>query len=188
MPNVLAIVKEPDQVLRQKARDIDVADISSKKIQDLIAAMKHTLASTPDGVGLAAPQVGESLRIFIISDEAEEIDRTQDARQIHDNDPDSKNIKPYPVRAWHYYVFINPRIITTSRQKYDGAEGCLSVPGVFGTIKRKEKIIMQAFDEHGKKFTRGAARFFARVMQHEFDHLEGTLFIDSATNIGKSQN
>lgn len=188
MPSVLPIVKEPHPVLRQKARDIDSADISSKKIQDLIAAMKRTLASTPDGVGLAAPQVGESLRLFIVSDEAEEIDRTQNARQANNHDSDSRNIKPYPVRAWHYYVFINPCVITTSRQKYDGAEGCLSVPGVFGTIKRKEKITMQAYDEHGKKFTRGAARFFARVMQHEFDHLEGTLFIDNATHVGKSQN
>lgn len=146
--------------------------------------MKRTLASTPDGVGLAAPQVGEDLRLFIVSDEAEEIDRLK--AEKHDRKEDKKpteDMKPYPVREWRYYVFINPQVISKSRKKLDGSEGCLSVPGIFGNIKRQEKITMQAFNEQGKKFTRGASRFFARVMQHELDHLEGTLFIDHATNL-----
>lgn len=181
--NVLPIVKEPHPVLRQQARDIDISEISSKKIKDLIAAMKRTLASTPDGVGLAAPQVGEDLRLFIISDEAEEIDRLKaEKHDRKDNEP-MKDTKPYPVREWRCYVFINPQVITKSRKKLDSSEGCLSVPGVFGNIKRQEKITVQALDENGKKFIRGASRFFARVMQHELDHLEGTLFIDHTTNL-----
>lgn len=176
-------------MLRQKAREVTIADISSKKIQTLITNMKHTLASTPDGVGLAAPQVGEDLQLFIISDEAEEIDRRIEIKQTHkSNMGNTEHAQPYSVRKWKYYVFINPRVVSTSHKTREGSEGCLSVPGVFGSIKRKEKITMQAFDENGKLFTRGAARFFARVMQHEFDHLQGTLFIDSATHLIKTQN
>ncbi|MDP3778434.1 MAG: peptide deformylase [bacterium] len=181
----LPIVKEPHLVLRKLAHDITVAEISSKKIQDLLAAMKETLKGTTDGVGLAAPQVGESLRIFIISEEAEEIDRHEEAKRKQKDTRDHEEVRPYPVRGWKYYVFINPKAISQSRKKLEGAEGCLSVPGIFGSIKRHEKITVQAYDEHGKKFTRGESRFFARVMQHELDHLEGTLFIDTATHIVK---
>ena len=187
MPNALPIVKEPHPVLRKKARDIAVSDIKSKKIQDLIAAMKVTLKGTPDGVGLAASQVGENLRLFIVSDEAEEIDRAETARRKSKEERPPDDIKPYTVRDWRYYVFINPQIITGSRKKVDGPEGCLSVPGIFGNIKRREKITVQALDENGKKFTRGESRFFARVMQHELDHLEGTLFIDHATHLMKAE-
>lgn len=183
MQKALPIVKEPHAVLRQQARDILVSDIESKKMQDLIAAMKETLKTTPDGVGLAAPQVGESLRLFIVSEEAEEIDRTGAARRNRIDTSSDHNEKPYQVREWRYYVFINPRAISRSRKKLDGPEGCLSVPGVFGSIKRHEKIKVQAYDEHGKKFIRGESRFFARVMQHELDHLDGTLFIDHATHL-----
>ena len=186
MPNALPIVKEPHPVLRKKARDIAASDIKSKKIKDLIAAMKVTLKGTPDGVGLAAPQVGENLRLFIISDEAEEIDRAETARRKSNVERSSDDIKPYAVRDWSYYVFINPQVVTGSQKKVDGPEGCLSVPGIFGSIKRREKITVQALDEHGKKFTCGKSRFFARVMQHELDHLEGTLFIDHATHLTKT--
>ena len=186
MPNALPIVKEPEVVLRMQALSIPVSNITSKKIQDLIAAMKVTLKGTPDGVGLAAPQVGESLRLFIVSEEAEEIDRAEETKQHDKANKDKELIRPYTPRDWHYYVFINPEVVTGSRRKLDGAEGCLSVPGLFGNIKRKEKITVAAFDEHGKKFTRGASRFFARVMQHELDHLEGTLFIDHANHLVKT--
>lgn len=150
--------------------------------------MKRTLASTPDGVGLAAPQVGEDVRLFIVSDEAEEIDRLKAEKHDRKDNKSMEDAKPYPIREWRYDVFINPQVISKSRKKLDGSEGCLSVPGVFGNIKRREKITMQALDENGKKFTRGASRFFARVMQHELDHLEGMLFIDNAVHIVKSQN
>ena len=200
----LQIVTEPNRVLREKALDVTIARIGSKKIQDLIADMKVTLKATPDGVGLAAPQVGVGLRLFIVSDEAQEIDRTNAAKHdVQDytsqsdvartraarfrekRNPDM--VKPYPMRDWRYYVFINPHVVTKSRKKLDGPEGCLSVPGTFGNIKRQEKITVQALDEHGKKFTRGASRFFARVIQHELDHLEGALFIDHATHVVKAE-
>lgn len=148
-------------------------------MQSLIDAMKKTLASTPDGVGLAAPQVGESLRIFIVSDEAEEIDRVENGHARRN----AEGVRTpgealYEKRPWKYYVFINPMVKNVSRKMLEDAEGCLSVPKKYGTVMRHEKITVEAYDEHGKKITRGASKFFARVMQHELDHLEGTLFVD----------
>lgn len=189
------IVKEPDNVLRGKARDVDVSEIKSKNMQKLIEDMLATLKSTPDGVGLAAPQVGEPVRIFIVSEEAEEIDRTEkrDAKEgkKHKQDGHSRFEKgeeaAYEKREWKYYVYINPEVVRKSRTKISGLEGCLSVPGLFGDVTRHEKITVEAYDEHGKKFTAGKSRFFARVIQHEFDHLEGTLFIDKARDVRKME-
>lgn len=174
------IVKEPHKVLREKAHEVPLKSITSPEIQGLIRHMRDVLRVTPDGVGLAAPQVGRSLQIFIASEEGEAIDEQEAA---HKKSPEV-NIGERPERPekreWKYYVFINPKALNISRKKIDRAEGCLSVPGVFGSVKRHEKITVEAYDEHGKKFTRGASRFFARILQHELDHLEGTLFIDKA--------
>lgn len=149
--------------------------------------MKETLARTSDGVGLAAPQIGESLRMFIISDEAEEIDRAEErSRRAHDQNNTSE--LAYEKRPWHYYVFINPVVKRTSKRKLKAPEGCLSVPGLFGSVDRLEKVTVEAYDEHGKKFLRGGSRFFARVMQHELDHLVGVLFIDKAERLVRSKN
>lgn len=147
--------------------------------------MKEALKSTPDGVGLAAPQIGESYRIFIVSEEAEEIDKVQNRGGIRrdDGNPGIKDEKPYQEREWKYYVYINPAIKKVSKVKLDGPEGCLSVPGKFGNVRRHEKITVEAYNENGKKFTRGASKFFARVLQHELDHLDGVLFVDKAEKI-----
>ncbi|TSC78342.1 MAG: peptide deformylase [Parcubacteria group bacterium Gr01-1014_33] len=179
MQNTLPIVKEPNSVLRGRAQEVDAKDITAKRIQALIADMRATLKNTPDGVGLAAPQVGESLRIFIVSDEAEEIDKTERRRWKEGEQGWERNQeKPYEIREWRYFVFINPEVKNTSKASLEDVEGCLSVPGKFGIVKRYEKITVSAYDENGKKFMRGASRFFARVLQHEFDHLEGVLFVD----------
>ncbi len=138
--------------------------------------MKATLKHTPDGVGLAAAQIGRSLRVFIVSEESEEINKTE--RRWRRDHIAYKEGKPYEARAWRYDVYINPTVKNRSRKKYADVEGCLSVPGKYGTVERSEKITVDAYDEHGKKFTRGTTRFVARVLQHELDHLDGTLFID----------
>lgn len=176
----MEIVKEPERVLRKKAADVPVADIAGPRIQGLIKAMKETLSLTPDGVGLAAPQVAESLRIFIVSEEAEEIDRAEKEgwKRRKKESLEKKEHEPYEKRPWKYYVFINPVVKKVSRKMLEDAEGCLSVPKKYGVVMRHEKITVEAYDEDGKKITRGSSRFFARVMQHELDHLEGTLFID----------
>ncbi len=183
--NILAIVKNPNRTLRARAEHVPVSEIGSPKIRRLIRDMKTTLAATPDGVGLAAPQIGKSLAVFIVSEEAEEIDRAEKQgweRRKREN-PALKNEQPYEKRPWKYYAFINPIVKNTSRKKLDGHEGCLSVPGTFGAVARHEKITVAAYDEQGKKFARNASRFFARVVQHELDHLDGVLFIDKAKDL-----
>lgn len=184
----LPIVINPQKILRASAKEIPVSAIPTKKIQDLIRDMKFTLADTLNGVGLAAPQVGASLRLFIVSEEAEEIDRLEKklgrrVRRGKIRDEKVNETDTYEKRAWKYYVFINPKVLNRSRTTLERAEGCLSVPKKFGDVMRFEKITVTAHDETGKKFTRGTARFFARVIQHELDHLDGALFIDKAKNL-----
>ncbi|MBI4137910.1 MAG: peptide deformylase [Candidatus Sungbacteria bacterium] len=182
------ITQLPNKVLRLVAKEVPASSIPSSRIQSLISRMKATLKATPDGVGLAAPQVGESLRIFIVSEEAEEIDRAGRPRRDEKGEIVKK---PYEPREWNYYVFINPVIKNTSRKKFEDTEGCLSVPGKYGAVKRHEKLTLAYRDEAGKKITRGFSKFFSRVIQHECDHLEGILFIDKAEkvfSVRKDQN
>ena len=84
----------------------------------------------------------------------------------------------YEIREWRYDVFINPIIKRIAKKKLSDIEGCLSVPGKFGIVRRADKITVEAYNEQGKKFIKSAVRFVARVMQHELDHLDGGLFID----------
>lgn len=181
MSKELKIILTPNLMLRQEAKEMPPDSIKTPKIQHLISDMKETLKKTSNGVGLAAPQIAESLRIFIVSEEAEEIDKVKNKRWEEEREEWKRNnTKPYEEREWKYYVFINPLVKKISKKKLEGPEGCLSVPEKFGLVRRAEKITIQYFDETGKKFTRGFAKFFARVIQHELDHLNGTLFIDKA--------
>lgn len=181
MSKELKIIITPNKVLRQEAKEVASEAIKTPKIRELVLNMKETLKKTPNGVGLAAPQVGESLRVFIVSEEAEEIDRTDKKRwEEVEGELQRNEEKPYEKREWKYYVFINPVVKKVAKKKLEGPEGCLSVPEKFGLVKRSEKITIQYFDETGKKFTRGFTKFFARVIQHELDHLNGALFIDKA--------
>jgi len=160
-------------VLHKSATPIPVEDIGAPDIQALIADMKATLAAAEDGVGLAAPQVGQSVRLFLVSAEAEAIDR----RGAESSDErDAK-------RDWHHYVFINPRFTKRSRQKRELAEGCLSVPGMVGVVPRSEKVFIEWWDEYGQRHARGYSKFFARVLQHEMDHLDGMLILDRARDL-----
>lgn len=178
------IVQKPNKVLRLVAKEVPVNSVSTSKVQSLISRMKTALKQTPDGVGLAAPQIGESLRVFIVSEEAEEIDRAGRPRR---DEKGEMLEKPYKPREWNYYVFINPVIKKTSRAKTEDTEGCLSVRGKYGVVKRHEKLTLQYHDKTGKKITRGFSKFFSRVIQHECDHLEGVLFIDKAERLFESK-
>ena len=172
------IVVEPAEVLRMRATDVPDEAITSPAIRELIADMKRTLAAAADGVGLAAPQVGASVRIFLVSEEAAAIDTTGqgDDLSMHARAPE-KNTQ------WRHEVFINPVLKKRSRKKAHMAEGCLSFPGSFGIIPRAEKISLEWYDGEGRKHTRGFGRFFARVIQHEFDHLDGVLIRDRAKKL-----
>lgn len=134
--------------------------------------MAATLRSTPDGIGIAAPQIGYSLSMFLASEEAL---KWEEAAAMEKSTRKKKK--------WAYYTFINPHITKTSRTQTDEPEGCLSVPGTYGHVRRAEKVTITAYDETGKKFTRGASKLYARLMQHETDHLNGILFISKARDI-----
>lgn len=175
------VPQDKNPLLRQKAREVSVADIPSKNVQDLIAEMKTLLSKEPYGVALAASQVGEPLRLFIVSGRA----LARDARNAPDEDDETgeeqeevKEVPPLPDQ-----VYINPELIKLSRGRTEKHEGCLSIRGKWGIVPRAEKASIRAYDEGGRKFTRGASGFLAHVFQHEMDHLEGILYTDKATEL-----
>lgn len=141
----MEIIKYPSQILRKKAEDI--RDIRDSKIQSLIPDMVSTMKKNK-GIGLAAPQVGRSIRLIVV------------------------NLKHEPL------VICNPKILWFSRKEEIGEEGCLSLPGVYGQVARSFKIKMEGQDKFGKKVKFKAEGLFARVLQHEVDHLDGVLIID----------
>jgi peptide deformylase len=157
------IVQIGDSVLRKKAQEVPVSEITSPKIQKILNDMVSTLENAPDGAALAAPQIGVSLRIFIL------------AKKVFG--PDSNHEAMSKDR---HFIYINPVIIKKSGKKQVMDEGCLSVHGRYGNIKRSTHVTIEAYDEFGKKFTRGAGGLLAQAFQHECDHLEGTLFVDDA--------
>jgi peptide deformylase len=157
------IVQVGESVLRRKADEVPVTDITSPAIQNILKDMEEVLLNEPDGAALAAPQIGVPLRIFVLSRRVFAEDSTHEAAS---KDP--------------HFVFINPVIIKRSKHKKQLDEGCLSVRGRYGTIVRNSNVTVRAFDEHGHPFTRGAGGLLAQAFQHECDHLEGVLFIDKA--------
>ncbi len=167
---------EKNLVLRRVAQEIPVSAIKSKPIQNLIKEMRALLSKEEYGVALAAPQVGESLRLFIVSGQA----LARDSRNSRD-EPKSDEVSPHRILSDQ--VYINPELIKMSRAKKEKHEGCLSVRGKWGTVPRAEKATIYAYDEKGVRLTRGASGFLAQVFQHEMDHLEGILYTDKATRM-----
>jgi peptide deformylase len=156
---MVEVLQKGHEILEQQAEKIALEDIPSPKIRNIISQMKDVLKNTDDAIALAGPQIGESLRIFIVSN------------KFFENNIDSD------------LVFINPEIIKTSKEKQWLEEGCLSVRDVYGEVERCRKATVSAIDEYGKKFTFGASGLMAQVFQHEIDHLEGILFTSKAKNI-----
>ena len=155
------IVTFPDSFLRLKAKPVKKFD---KELQTLIDDMFETMYNEP-GVGLAAPQIGESLRLVVIE---------------YAEEPEDENApEPKPKR----YVLVNPEIVEKSEEMVEGMEGCLSVPGLIGKVDRHEKITVKALTRHGKPQKVKAEGWIARIFQHEMDHLDGILYIDRASEI-----
>jgi peptide deformylase len=160
------IVQVGHKVLREKAAEVPVTDITSEKIRSVIQRMEEALLAEPDGAALAAPQLGIPLRIFVLS------------RRVFGETSEHEAASKDP-----HFVFINPVITKRSRKKELVDEGCLSVRGQYGTVKRHSNVTVTAYDEHGVRFSRGAGGLLAQAFQHETDHLDGTLFIDHAHEI-----
>ncbi len=165
------ILPEQDNpVLRSVADPVPVDAITSPAVKTLIKEMQTLLLKEEYGVALAAPQVGDSVRIFIVSGRSL-------ARAAQEEGDDSE---PTPLPD---QVYINPELISVSRKKLDKHEGCLSVRGQWGMVPRSEKATVRAYNEKGVRFTRGASGFLAHIFQHEMDHLDGILYTDKATEL-----
>ncbi|MEX2369226.1 MAG: peptide deformylase [Candidatus Paceibacterota bacterium] len=151
-----------DPVLREVAKPVSKDQITSPEIKQIIADMKSALHDTKDGIAIAAPQIGKSVRIFIVSG----------AVFATEENPEAEDM-----------IFINPDIISTSRKKITLDEGCLSVRGKYGKTERSVQASVQAQDKNGVAFQLGASGLLAQIFQHETDHLDGVLFIDKATDV-----
>jgi peptide deformylase len=168
------IVQKEDKVLRQGTKDIPVSEINTPKIQKILKEMSVALKSQSDGVAIAAPQIGYSLSIFVVSGKIFHKDFVRGDKEF-EKIPDEEVEKDL--------IFINPKISKLSREKEWLPEGCLSVRWLYGNTFRSKKAMVTAYDENGKKFQRGASGLLAQIFQHETDHLKGILFIDHAENI-----
>jgi len=165
---------EDNPALRELSHAIPVKEIGSAKIQALIADMKALLAKEEFGVALAACQLGEPLKLFIVSGRA----LARGARNAPD-EPGKKDELP----ALEDQVYINPEILKMSRGKKEKHEACLSIRGKWGMVPRADKVRLRAYDERGVLSTRGASGFLAHIFQHEMDHLSGVLHIDKAKEL-----
>ena len=171
------IVQKNTPVLRESAKP--VADFRSSVLNKIIASMAEAMFAEPDGIGIAAPQIGISKQIFLVASDVlspEALDR-----RIHQKNKK----KASSVSAQDYMVFTNPMFLKLSSKKTKDIEGCLSVRGYYGEVARPEKVTIEYYDETGAKKKRGASGLFARVLQHEMDHLNGMLFIDRASHVEK---
>jgi len=154
---ILKVARMGHPVLRTRARAIDPKDIGSPRIQKLIDDMFETMREY-QGVGLAGPQVHESLRLFV-------------AGFTPDGDDEEDNRMPL-------MALINPEITPVGDAVVEDWEGCLSIPDIRGRVPRARQIVVRAYDRRGKQIELRASGFTARVIQHETDHLDGVLFFD----------
>ena len=163
---ILKIWSVGEPVLRGHARPLRPEEILLPNTQDLIAAMRKTMHDAP-GVGLAAPQVGLPLQLAVIEDREENLkDLSKDALAERERKPVA------------FQVIINPVLTLESALDVEFFEGCLSIPGLVALVPRARKVRVECLDEHGKPRVIQASGWYARILQHEIDHLVGTLYVD----------
>jgi len=156
---VLPIVAYGDPVLKKEAKNITKEELDLPKlIEDMFDTMNNA-----GGIGLAAPQIGKSIRLFIA-----------DASPLEEDD--SKDFKK---------VFINPTILEEFGEDWSYNEGCLSIPGIRGEVVRPSKLKIHYFDENWNEHTEEFSGMPARIIQHEYDHIEGVLFVDHFSSLKK---
>mgnify|MGYP003974565823 CR=1 FL=1 len=163
---MLPIIHDPNPILRTRSEELDLDVIISPGMQKLMDDMIETMYDD-DGIGLAAPQIGENIRLLVIGKEA------------------LKNfkIKKGILQTKKDFVLINPTWHKTARKTAWDTEGCLSIPKTYGKVKRFFYIHVEGLDRHGEPVAFDASKYFARVIQHETDHLNGVLFIDKARDV-----
>ena len=155
MTEILQIAQLGNPSLRQQAKPID--NVRDERIQKLVDALIATAASA-NGVGIAAPQVAESYRLFIV------------ASRPNLRYPNAPTMEPTAM--------LNPRIIAHSAEMVKGWEGCLSIPGIRGLVPRYQAIEVEYTSRDGKLHRQELTDFVARIFQHEYDHLDGIVFLD----------
>lgn len=163
---ILKIVQTGDPVLRQKARELSREEIESAAIQQLIRLMRETMEDAP-GVGLAAPQVGLPLQLAVIEDRAEY------HKDIAPDRLSEREREPVP-----FQVIINPVITSYGEPSVEFFEGCLSVAGFSAIVSRSSWVRVEAVNESAEPLVIEARGWYARILQHEIDHLNGTLYLD----------
>lgn len=152
MPQLIPILHEPHLLLRARAKEIDLAKWKAEELQKLAQDMVYTMKKAP-GVGLAAPQIGQSIRLIIVE------------------------YTPKPL------ILINPKIVSHAWRRDLLEEGCLSVPGKWGQVKRYRSVKVRAQTLDGTLFEMEAQGFLSQIFQHEIDHLNGVLYIDKAIKL-----
>lgn len=176
------IVQDGAQILRNVSEQLPEKLFRSNELSSLIDDMAEALDRYPEGVAIAAPQIGVPYRIFIVRKDRTLPPPVQGSTLNSDVQGGTLYAKP------EVEVYINPEIVKTSRRRIESDEGCLSVHGVYGTTKRHERITIKARLQDGSHIQRGAGGLMAQIFEHEIDHLNGILFIDHAKRLIKIPN
>lgn len=158
---VYQVVRLGHPALRQKSAPVDLARVKDAKFQKLVDDMIATMRKY-DGVGIAAPQIGVPLAIFCVE------------YKSNRRYPDMPNIPVYTV--------VNPRLTVTDAAEIRMMEGCLSIPDLRGDTPRAKSVRVEGFDRHGAPLAVDATGFHARILQHEYDHLQGKVYLDRVTD------
>jgi peptide deformylase len=162
----LKIAQVGEPVLRQAARPLAASEIASREIRKLIVDMRDTMQDAP-GVGLAAPQVGVSLQLAVIED-----------REEYLKDIPADQLRERERQPVAFHVIINPEIVVAKDRRAKFFEGCLSLAGFSAIVPRACRVRVQCLDERGRRKVIEATGWYARILQHEIDHLQGNLYID----------
>jgi len=160
------IVQVGDPVLRRQARELTRDEIAMPALQELISRMRDTMRDAP-GVGLAAPQIGESIQLVVI----------EDPPQAHAGMTPAQ-LAERERAAVAFHVLINPRLTVDGDEQVAAYEGCLSLAGFSMIVPRWRRVRVEALDEHGAPVVRDASGWYARILQHEIDHLRGVVCCD----------
>jgi peptide deformylase len=162
----MTIVQTGDLVLRTRAAEVPQAQIQTQAFQELVTTMVDTMRAAP-GVGLAAPQIGISLRVIVLEDREELL------AKLNEEDLRIRERIPFKTR-----VFVNPVLEAIGTDTKTFFEGCLSVEGYMALVERSREVQVTGLDEHGAQQTWRVRGWPARILQHEVDHLNGTLYLD----------
>jgi peptide deformylase len=162
----LKIVQVGEAVLRQQAKELSAGDIRGRETQELIEWMRETMHDAP-GVGLAAPQIGLALQLAVIEDKAENMkEATADFLKERERKPVA------------FHAIINPKMTLQGAADVEFFEGCLSLHGFTAVVPRARRVKVECLNHKGEAKVIDATGWYARILQHEIDHLRGTVYID----------